>query len=80
MHEAWKVLDIIFVQAVRMWAELLLLLRVWCEACARGRQEDSRLGCYVCLALLLTVFFCFVSTAPKASDKCDGIDLSTRSH
>jgi hypothetical protein len=62
-----------------MWAKLLLL-RVWREACARESQDDSRLGCYFCLALLLTVFFCFASIAAKASDKCDGIDLSTRSH
>lgn len=42
----------------------------------RGSQNDSRLGCYFCLALLPTFFFCFASIASNASDKCEGIDLS----
>jgi len=45
-----------------------------------GTQDDSRLGCYFCLVLFLTSFFCFASIASNASDKYGGIDLSPRSH
>jgi hypothetical protein len=62
------------IQGYLGWLAYYITLRVTAGAAAGSK------GYYFCLVLLLTLFFCFASIASNASDKCDGIDLSPRSH